>query len=154
VVIGGAMIVPAGLLRRLQGLGPAPGAHAEETTVSERLAVGAVLAAERRLGNRPRDVGAEKRGYDVESATGDGRLRFIEVKGRAKGAREVTVTRNEVLTGLNKPDEYILALAEVDGGRVMRLVYVRRPFGKEPDFGVTRLDYDLGELLARGEEPA
>jgi len=32
--------------------------------------------------------------------------------------------------------------------------YVRRPFGKEPDFGATGVIDDLPELLARAEEPA
>jgi hypothetical protein len=31
--------------------------------------------------------------------------------------------------------------------------YVRRPFRREPDFGVTSVNYDLAELLARAEEP-
>ena len=43
------------------------------------------------------------------------RLRFIEVKGRVTGATTVTVTKNEILTALNKPDDLILALVEVDG---------------------------------------
>jgi len=38
-------------------------------------------------------------GYDIESKVeADGRLRFIEVKGRVAGALTVTVTRNEILT--------------------------------------------------------
>ena len=46
----------------------------------------AVMAAERALGHEPRDVSADKCGYDVESRVpGTGRLRFIEVKGRADG---------------------------------------------------------------------
>jgi len=56
VVVGGALIVPAALLR------PAPAAPVEraaDTSVSERLAIEAVLQAERRLGNEPRDVGHE-----------------------------------------------------------------------------------------------
>jgi len=32
--------------------------------------------------------------------------------------------------------------------------YVRRPFQKDPDFGVTSVNYDLSELLARAEDPA
>jgi hypothetical protein len=31
--------------------------------------------------------------------------------------------------------------------------YVRRPFRREPDFGVTSVNYDFGELLARAEAP-
>ena len=30
-------------------------------------------------------------------------------------------------------------------------MYVRRAFEREPDFGVTSVNYDLGELLDRGE---
>jgi hypothetical protein len=44
-------------------------------------------------------------------------LRFIEVKGRAKGSKTVTVTKNEILTALNKQDDFILALVELDGDR-------------------------------------
>ena len=71
----------------------------------------AVMAYERALGFVPRDVSALKCGYDIESKVpGTGRLRFIEVKGRAAGAETVTVTKNEILTGLNKPDEFLLSL--------------------------------------------
>ena len=82
-----------------------------------------------------------------------GGLRFIEVKGRVSGAASITVTRNEILYSLNKPDDFILAIVEFledDGHRVH---YVRRPFGQEPDFGVTSVNYDFAELLARAEAP-
>jgi hypothetical protein len=32
--------------------------------------------------------------------------------------------------------------------------YVRQPFQLEPDFGVTSVNYNLPDLLARTEEPA
>ena len=55
----------------------------------------------------------EKLGYDIESAMpGTGRLRFLEVKGRVTGADSITVTRNEILYALNKPDDFILAIVE------------------------------------------
>jgi hypothetical protein len=41
----------------------------------------------------------------------------------------------------------------IDGGKVVRLRYVRRPFGREPDFGVTSVNYDVDELLARSCDP-
>lgn len=134
----------------------------------------AVMAAERELGNTPRDVSADRVGYDVESHDGAaGHLRFLEVKGRIAGSRTVTVTRNEILTALNKPDEFILALVEVppseefegdafavreeraaygakDGCRVR---YLRRPFAREPDFGVTSVNYEWKELWERGADP-
>ena len=43
---------------------------------------------------------------------GTGRLRFIEVKGRVAGADTITVTKNEILYSLNKPDDFILAIVE------------------------------------------
>ncbi len=32
--------------------------------------------------------------------------------------------------------------------------YARRPFQKEPDFGVTSVNYDVSELLARAGGPS
>ena len=115
----------------------------------------AVMDTERRLGREPRDVHKENRGYDVESSIpGTGRLLFIEVKGRAVGAPTVTITKNEILTCLNKPDHFMLAIVEVDDDAVRNVRYVRGPFQREPDFGVTSVNYNLSELLSRAEDPA
>jgi superfamily II DNA or RNA helicase len=154
---GGALIVPLGLLRKLAAeRAGASAALAEDETARDRVeqrAMDAVMNAERALGYEPADVSAERRGYDIESRVpGTGALRFIEVKGRVTGAATVTITKNEILTGLNKPDEFILALVEVDG-QDARPRYVRRPFRREPDFGVTSVNYDLDELLALASEP-
>ena len=62
------------------------------------------MEVERGLGFEPVDCEQEKRGYDIESRVpGEGKLRFIEVKGRAAGADTLTVTRNEILYSLNSP---------------------------------------------------
>ena len=79
--------------------------------------------------------------------------RFIEVKGREAGADTVTVTKNEILYSLNKPDEFILAMVEFLDQERHKVHYLRRPFRREPDFGVTSVNYDFGELLARAEVP-
>jgi len=160
VAIGGAIVVPIGLLHKLLPPSAQPG-YAEAEAVSaearkkmELLAMHMVMEAEKQLGNQPRDVSAEKCGYDIESKVeANGKLRFIEVKGRVAGALTVTVTRNEILTALNKPDDFILAIGQVDGD-LQKLVYVRRPFQQEPDFAVESINYKLQELLARGEQPA
>jgi SNF2 family DNA or RNA helicase len=156
VVTGGALVVPVNLIRRLKGeRTDEPELFARETQRVERLAMEAVMALERQLGREPRDVSSENLGYDVESKIpGDGRLLFIEVKGRVAGATTVTITKNEILTALNKPMDFILAVVEVDGDAARKPVYVRRPFQKEPDFGVTSVNYRLEELLRRGEVPA
>ncbi|MGI6086503.1 MAG: helicase-related protein [Kiritimatiellia bacterium] len=153
-VLGAALVIPAGLLVRMEDGSTAP-AHAKETRAVEQVAMEAVMAAERRLGFEPRDVAATKCGYDIESrdSTGSARLRFIEVKGRVQGADTVTITKNEILTALNKPEQFILAIVQVDSERTEAITYVRDPFGREPDFGVTSVNYRLAELLNKGGPP-
>jgi hypothetical protein len=154
VIVGGALVVPVGWLRRMRGeSAPSLAVSAEERRRIERLAMDAVMKAERALGYEPRDVSADKVGYDVESLVPEeGRLRFIEVKGRAAGADTITVTKNEVLTALNKPDDFWLAVVEIEGDAATPR-YVRNPFQREPDFGVASLNYMIKDLLLRAEEP-
>jgi hypothetical protein len=180
VVLGGALVVPGGLLDRLMGHRQAqPSLFARETKRVELAAMAAVMASERQLGFDPRDVSAAKYGYDVESrVTGTGKLRFIEVKGRIRGSESVTITKNEILTAFNKPDDWMLALVEVPpaadfpegdafalhgvrderegyhAGEGCVVRYVCRPFTREPDFGATSVNYDWRDLWARGEDPA
>ena len=157
VAIGGSLVVPIGLLRRLLPSPAQPSCattdavSAEARKQMELLAMQMVMEAEKRLGNEPRDVSGEKCGYDIESKVlSDGKLRFIEVKGRVAGAITVTVTRNEILTALNKPDDFILAIGQVEDGR-QKLVYIRQPFRQEPDFAVESINYNLADLLKLGE---
>src|SRR6266566_2364245 len=156
VVTGGVLVIPAGLLAKLRGeSNEALYAQARETRRIEFAAMEAVMAHELALGFVPHDVSAEKCGYDIESQVpGTGKLRFIEVKGRVAGADTVTLTKNEILTALNKPDEFILAIVEVDGDLANTPRYITRPFTREPDFGVTSVNYALRELLARAEVEA
>lgn len=149
VVMGGFVVAPAGLLARMRGE-----ALPVDTQAAAARARAIVMEVERRLGCEPVDREHEQLGYDIESRDPrTGRLRFIEVKGRVAGADTITVTRNEILTSLNKPDDYILAIVEFLDGGDHRVHYIRRPFRREPDFGVTSVNYSLAELLARAEEP-
>jgi hypothetical protein len=112
------------------------------------------MEVERGLGFEPIDRDVEKLGYDIESRVpGTGKLRFIEVKGRVSGADTITVTRNEILYSLNKPEDFILAIVEFMGDE-HRVHYAREAFRREPDFGVTSVNYSFGELLARSERPS
>src|SRR5262249_50539152 len=109
VVIGGVLVVPAGLLMRLLGEAPGTldGTSPEARRRVELAAMAAVMSTERALGFDPRDVSAAKVGYDIEARIpGTGKLRFIEVKGRTTGAATFEVTRNEIATALNKPDDF------------------------------------------------
>jgi hypothetical protein len=152
VIIGGALVVPIGLL--LEDRTPP---DLLDTRITEEIAMRAVMEAERRLGHDPRDVSQHKLGYDIESRDpATGHLRFIEVKGRRAGADAVTVTRNEILKALNVPEQFILALVEVevDGAQPGPPRYVRAPFIREPDASAASVNYDLSALLKRAEDPA
>jgi len=154
VVLGGVVVVPMGLLARLVGRPLAAPTTATDTHASAAHARAIVMEVERRLGFEPTDREVERLGYDIESRDPrSGRLRFLEVKGRVSGADTITVTRNEILYSLNKPDEFILAIVEMMDGDTHRVHYVRRPFRREPDFGVTSVNYDFAELLLRAQEP-
>lgn len=154
VILGGMMVVPAGLLAKMSPKAPAGLVRAADTQASAARARQAVMAVERNLGFDPLDREYEKLGYDIESRVpGTGKLRFIEVKGRVAGAGTITVTRNEILYSLNKPDDFILAIVEFEG-ESHNVYYVRRPFQREPDFGVTSVNYSFMELLAKAEPPS
>jgi superfamily II DNA or RNA helicase len=157
VVVGGSLIVPRGLLERLRGERQADvQVHARYTKRIERLAVDAVLKAEAELGREAREMPTNNPGFDILSknpASGD--YLFIEVKGRIEGAPIFTVTKNEILTALNKPDQYILALVAVaeDDGTHAR--YLRQPFkGEEAAFfDVTSVNYEWAKLFERAGNP-
>ena len=177
VVVGAALVIPGGLLQRLLGKREAQTTlFAKQTQRVERMAMEAVIRAEKALGYQPKDVSAQKCGYDIESFNpGTGRLRFIEVKGRIEGADTVTVTKNEILAAFNKPQNFLLALVSVPpsqeytpGDRFKvresqatygdvqprcQVRYVREPFQKEPDFGVSSVNYHWQELWQRGSNP-
>ena len=155
VVMGGVLVIPAGLLAAMKG-GDAGETHAlpaVDTQISAAKARAVIMQIERDLGFVPTDRETEKLGYDIESRIpGTGKLRFIEVKGRVSGAPTITVTKNEILYSLNKPEDFILAIVEFDGDN-HRVHYVRQPFQREPDFGVTSVNYNFPELLQRAEVP-
>ena len=161
VVLGGALVIPAGLLMQRKGVPAEQGGWSADAAARarvEQMAMRAVMEAERALGHDVIDVSAQKCGWDVTSQPQpvDGRLttsRHIEVKGRAKGQATITVTRNEILYGLNQADKFILAIVLVDGNKHEGPFYVRQPFTQEPDWAETSKNLDLGQLLAKAVAP-
>ena len=151
-VIGASMIAPIGLIHAIQGA--APPTRPTDTQASAAQARAVVMAAERALGFDPTDREFDRLGYDIESRDpATGKLRFIEVKGRVADADSITVTRNEVLTALNKPEDFILAIVRFGEDGTHEVRYVREPFAREPDFGAVSVTYGLGELWGRGTLP-
>lgn len=155
VVLGGILVMPAGFMQSIRGKGlPAAGGPVD-TQISAARARAIVMDVERKLGFDPVDREFEKLGYDIESRIPDtGSIRFIEVKGRVSFAETITVTRNEILTSLNTPDHFILAIVEFKEDNSHKVHYLRQPFRREPDFGVTSVNYDFSDLLSRAGEPS
>lgn len=156
VIVGGSLVIPKGLLHILTHQ-PEPDTFSQgDRQAVEYAAMKAVMEIEIRLGNTPVDVSAAKCGYDVESRIPERirayarALRMIEVKGRRKGSSTVTVSKNEILTCLNKPDEFILAIVEVDGDHT-KTVYLKKPFKNAPDFTATSVNFDIVDLINNAE---
>lgn len=159
LVAGGALVIPQGLLNQRKGEGEFTADAAARSRI-EAIAMQSVIAAERALGHEVIDVSADKCGWDVTAIPAkrqDGSIpeaRHIEVKGRAKGQSTVTVTRNEILYGLNQAEKFILAVVLVDGEAVDGPHYIRKPFTQEPDWATTSINLDLRQLLDKAEKPA
>jgi len=160
---GAALVVPAGLMRRLRGEQNGPSeaethtnADAQARRRVELLAMEAVIKAERQLGREPRDVSAENVGYDIESRDpSTDRLHFLEVKGRVVGASSVTLTVNEIRKASNVPDHFRLCIVLVENDAAKAPVYVDRTFdfGK-PTFEQVSATYSLEKLLQNGGPPS
>lgn len=160
VALGGALVVPMGLLRRLRGEEPNGtdfSVDAAARSRIEHLAMAAVRRAEEALGYRVLDVTAQKCGWDLTSypPAKDGKhpeARHIEVKGRIKGAATITVTRNEMLYALNQAEKFHLAIVLVgDSDAVEGPFYLQNPFEAEPGWGVSAISFDIKALLERAE---
>ena len=108
------------------------------------------MKIERELGNELSDVSGDNCGYDIESSEPNGRLRFIEVKGRAVGAKTVTVTKNEIITAWNSPENFFLAVVMVEGNAA-HVVYLKTPFTRPLDFNAVSVNYELSALMRQGK---
>lgn len=160
IVTGGALVIPKGLLHKLMYRDrPDDFGHGDRQAV-EYAAMNAVIQIEKHMGYRPSDVSALKCGYDVESFIPEAMrqrleayaLRLIEVKGRAKGATTVTISKNEILTGLNKTEEFILAIVEVDGPKT-KTIYLKNPFKgmDKPTFAEVSRNFNIMDLISNAE---
>ena len=179
VVLGGALVVPIGLLRKLRdpssfiihnsSFSSDPSARSH----IELLAMNAVRRAEEARGCYVVDVSAHKCGWDITSY---GPLpkdhpvpihpssfilhpslpsRHIEVKGRSQGATTITVTKNEIFESWNQGVKYHLAIVLVgEDDTIDGPHYVPHPFKEEPGWGVSSVNYDLKALLERASRSA
>lgn len=148
IILSGMLVVPVG---RLKVKDRNSIDNLKNRAAVEEIAMQAVMKIEKSFGFLPQDVSKENRGYDIESlVTEKNFLRFIEVKGRRADADIVTVTRNEILAALNKPDNFILALVSVDGDRT-QTIYLQTPFKHLPDSGAVSVNYKISDLIQQGK---
>jgi len=155
MIIGRTIIIPAGLLSLITGdVDPQTIAqYAKDTQLSERKAMQTVLDIETKLGYQPEDVSASNLGYDILSrippeklATNETPLRLIEVKGRIASADTVTVSRNEINTALNTPDNFILAIVRIDG-TTTKTTYLKEPFTQMPQQATASINFNIAKLI-------
>ncbi len=161
VVLSGALVIPAGLLRTLQGetasCSSAFSADPAARSRIEQLAMHTVRLAEEARGCHVVDVSAQKCGWDITSYPPaiEGKQpesRHIEVKGRIKGATTITVTRNEMLYALNQADKFVLAIVQIDENeQIDGPYYLRNPFDVEPGWGVSSINFEIKEFLKKAE---
>ena len=158
-VVGGALVVPASMLHESATTNPnGQSADAASKRKTELAAMDAIMAIERELGFAPRDVSEQRGiGYDILSRVPDDMrdgddpvTRMVEVKGRIAGGDSITLTKNEILCGLNKPECWLLAIVEVDG-RTTKITYLRRPALRAPSFAENSVNYDMGRLIESAE---
>ena len=116
----------------------------------ETAAMNAVFRIEQSLGNFPVDVSSQNLGYDIESRTPQGTLRFIEVKGRKNGAATVTLTVNEIHSALQNPSESILALVKVDGDNT-HTQYLTHSFKNHPEDSAVSVTFSIAALVRNSE---
>jgi superfamily II DNA or RNA helicase len=160
-VVGGALVVPSGWFKHAENPSTLPmfTADAAARARIERIAMQAVMAAERAMGHEPRDDSALKCGYDITSRQParsdllpDDRL--IEVKGRAKGATTITLTKNEIIAALNKPTQYWLAIVLVnEDDSTEGPYYLQGPVSQAPDWAEVSKNLDISDLLERAQLP-
>ena len=149
LVSGAALIVPAGLLTGDQDTIQIK----DERRKTEFIAMQAIMDAETALGNEVTDVSSQNLGYDFKSLDKNGRLRFIEVKGRRADATTVTLTRNELLTALNCGEQYILALVQIEERKPRAPCYVRGYPFSEPDPSAHSVNFKLKDLMEHSTDP-
>lgn len=153
-IAGVALVVPASLLaQRIADKREIVDIVARERI--DRLAIQAVLATEKKLGHDAREMPHQHAGYDIESRTQDGELKFIEVKGYAPSSTVVMIHRSQVLAAYNNKNASILALVEVlpdDSTTVKYVINPSRIF-HEPTLFEDAISLNLRKVFAEVRDP-
>ena len=157
MVLGGLLVVPVGLLAAMTGRPlPTPRDRRRHAGRGRRAPAPSSWRSSAASASSPTDREFEKLGYDIESRVpGTGQAALHRGQGPRRGRRRRSPsprtrssTRSTSRTTSSWPSS-----SSCDGD-AHRVHYLRRPFQREPDFGVTSVNYDFAELLGRaGRHP-
>ena len=153
--VSAALVIPQGLLDQLAEAQPtlSPG----DTKETDRRAVDAVMAAERKLGREPREMNHNNPGFDIMSRNPTtGVQYYIEVKGHKPTTPEIKVGLRQVRQGKQHPERFRLTVVEVpeDPDAAPKVGYLIRPFdGYDPHFAQASLPLKVADLMTQAVEP-
>ena len=155
-----ALIIPKAMIQpsKAEEHTPSYSASTADRKAIENAAMNAVMEIEKKLGYIPRDVSRDNCGYDIESYvpenmrnSGGYSLRCIEVKGKSIAHDDiVTITRNEMLTALNVPQQYILAIVVVDGESTTA-TYCQNMFSKDVEDATDSTNFNVAKLISQSD---
>jgi superfamily II DNA or RNA helicase len=157
-VVSVALIVPQDSVLEASTPGPVISPKDQEAILRvERRAVDLTLSVEKSFGVAAQEMPRNNKGYDVETHRPEIGKTFIEVKGRADGAKDFLITESEFSFGQTQGMAFILALVKVaDGDDASKdeIRYVYDPFnGQPPVWGVRALVLDLEKYWNMGQDP-
>jgi superfamily II DNA or RNA helicase len=155
-VVAAALVIPQGLIDRLNGDGPTV-PDQELIKDTDRRAVAAVMAAERAIGREPVEQDHNNPGFDILSRDPKTQIVYqIEVKGHRPGTPDVYVKARQVRQAKQNPDRFRLAVVAVpnepDGETAVS--YYLRPFDRyELHFAQTFVPLNVVEMRPHAVEP-
>ena len=155
-VVAAALVVPQGLVDRLGGLDVIE-IDPEVAAETDRLAVAAVIEAERALGRIPVEQDHNNPGFDILSEDpATGVVYQIEVKGHRPANPEIKVRARQVRQAKQNPERFRLAVVRVpnDQADATTVRYFIRPFDSyELHFAQTYVPLNVLELMPYAVEP-
>lgn len=126
----------------------------EARKVSEKRGMDAVMAVERSLGHIPVDVSRQNVGWDIESTfknvDGTEDVLFIESKGVAEDADQVTLSANEMRKAAGNKDSFVLAITKPIGASC-ETIYLSGAVGGGFDDALASFPYRIEALVRRAD---
>jgi superfamily II DNA or RNA helicase len=155
-VVAAALIIPQGLLDRLSGSDVVV-VDPEVAKDTDRRAVAAVMAAERRLGRFPVEQEHNNPGFDILSEDSRTGVIFqIEVKGHRPQTPIVDVKARQVRQAKQNPERFRLAIVTVpnEPEGEPEVFYFVRPFDSyEMHFAQTSVPLKVTDMIPQSVEP-